>query len=98
MLLPGLMAANHDPGRISDPATLDLSRRDNPHIAFGHGIHFCLGARLARLEARVALPALLARFLELRLAVPADHLAPQPRHPRPYRPSGHPPVSPARTA
>jgi cytochrome P450 len=72
MLLPGLMAANHDPSRISDPASLDISRRDNPHIAFGHGILLRLGAQLARLEARVALPALFARFPGLRLAVPAD--------------------------
>jgi cytochrome P450 len=72
VVLPGLMAANHDPTRIVAPATLDISRRDNPHLAFGHGAHFCLGAQLARLEARVAMPALFARFPALRLAVPAD--------------------------
>jgi cytochrome P450 len=90
-VLPGLMAANNDPTRIPDPANLDITRRDNPHLAFGHGIHFCLGAQLARLEARVALPALLARFPELRLAVPADTVT---WHPSPalHAPTGLPVV------
>ncbi|MFD9966466.1 cytochrome P450 [Amycolatopsis sp. NPDC058986] len=64
-------AANHDPARFPDPEVLDPHRATAGHVAFGHGIHQCLGQQLARVEMRVALPALFARFPELRLAVPA---------------------------
>ncbi|WP_420715132.1 cytochrome P450 [Streptomyces sp. XY332] len=64
-------AANRDPLRFTDPDTLDIRRKATGQLGFGHGIHQCLGAQLARVEMRVALPALLARFPELRLAVPA---------------------------
>ncbi|MGW7578660.1 cytochrome P450 [Streptomyces sp. NPDC054765] len=63
-------AANRDPERFPDPDTLDLHRKATGHLAFGHGIHQCLGQQLARVEMRVAVPALFARFPTLRLAVP----------------------------
>jgi cytochrome P450 len=58
-------AANRDPRRFADPDRLDLRRDPNPHITFGHGIHYCVGAPLARLEIAVAMPALLRRLPEL---------------------------------
>jgi cytochrome P450 len=60
-------SANRDPKQFSEPDRLDLSRSPNPHLAFGHGIHFCIGAPLARLEARIALTELLGRFSHLAL-------------------------------
>nr|WP_180217983.1 cytochrome P450 [Streptomyces albus] len=67
-------AANRDPGRFPDPDRLDLGRDATGHLAFGHGIHRCLGAPLARVEAEVALRMVLARFPALRLAVPPERL------------------------
>jgi cytochrome P450 len=64
-----LGAANRDPGVYDDPAVLDINRESRPHLGFGHGIHFCLGAPLARLEARIAFSSLLRRFPDLELAV-----------------------------
>ena len=62
-----LGAANRDPAQFTDPERLDVSRSPNQHVAFGHGPHFCLGAQLSRLEGRVAVPALVRRFPNMRL-------------------------------
>ncbi|HMA47187.1 MAG TPA: cytochrome P450, partial [Frankiaceae bacterium] len=78
MVIPGLLAANRDPARITDPDVLDLTRADSAHLAFGLGVHHCLGAPLARLEGRIALGSLLGRFPRLRLAVPSDELVWRP--------------------
>ena len=73
-VLVALSSANRDPSRFGDPDRLDLGRDSSGHLAFGHGIHYCLGAPLARLEAEIAFSHLLARFGSMRLAVPADSL------------------------
>jgi cytochrome P450 len=64
---------------VDDTAkTFDVTRVDKRHVAFGHGVHYCLGAPLARSEAAIALPMLFDRFPNLRLAVPEDGLSPLP--------------------
>jgi len=63
-----LGAANRDPDVFASPDTLDVSRDPNPHVAFGHGVHFCIGAMLSRLEGRIAIPALVSRFPNMKLA------------------------------
>ncbi|MER7212082.1 cytochrome P450 [Streptosporangium sp. NPDC000239] len=78
MVILGLNTANRDPERFPDPHRLDLRRQDGGHLAFSHGIHQCLGQQLARVEMRVAFPALLNRFPTLRLAVPAEEVALRP--------------------
>ncbi|MFS8201116.1 cytochrome P450 family protein [Streptomyces sp. CWNU-52B] len=73
-VIVSLSAANRDPERFPDADTLDLDRTPNPHLAFGHGIHFCPGAALARTELQIALRALLTRLPGLRLAVDDEDL------------------------
>jgi len=65
-----IAAANHDPQRFRNPDSFDVARTPNDHVAFGEGIHFCLGANLARLEGAVAISSMLERFPKLRLANP----------------------------
>jgi len=73
-VIVALSSADRDPSRYAYPERLDLGRDSSGHLAFGHGIHYCLGAPLARLEAEIAFGALLDRFGSMRLAVPADSL------------------------
>jgi cytochrome P450 len=74
-VLVSLGSANRDPGRFPAPDVFDIGRNDGPHLGFGHGMHYCLGAPLARLEARVAFEELLGRHPRLSLAVGRDALA-----------------------
>ena len=67
-------SANRDPRQFPEPDVFDIARSPNRHLGFGQGMHYCLGAPLARLESQIALRALLARFPELRLAGPRDQL------------------------
>ena len=72
-VMVSLLAANADEARFEDPHELDVTRPPGGHLAFGHGIHYCLGAPLARLEGEIAIGRLLARFPSLRLAIdPAE--------------------------
>src|SRR5262249_62249763 len=70
LVLTLLGAANRDPRQFPEPDRLDLTRSPNQHFSFGRGIHFCLGAPLARLEGRIAIGSLVRRFPWLRLAGP----------------------------
>jgi cytochrome P450 len=69
LVLAAIASANRDENQFPDPDTLDITREPNRHLAFGLGIHFCLGASLARLEGQIAINALLTRTRDLRLAV-----------------------------
>ncbi len=69
VLIPLLLAADRDPATFENPNVFDITRENNPHIAFGHGIHFCLGASLARMEGRIAISKLMERFPKMALNV-----------------------------
>jgi cytochrome P450 len=73
-VLPAVSSADRDPAQFADPDRLDLGRDATGHVAFGHGVHHCLGAPLARMEAEVALGALVARFPAIALAVAPSEL------------------------
>ncbi|WP_193044606.1 cytochrome P450 [Mycolicibacterium baixiangningiae] len=72
LVFVSLPSANRDPGFVDAPESLDIVRGAPGHLAFGHGVHHCLGAPLARMEMRIALPALLRRFPNLALAEPFE--------------------------
>jgi cytochrome P450 len=74
-IIPVLAAANRDPAQFPEPDRLDLTRRENRHVAFGHGIHYCVGAPLAQVEGQVALAAIARRLPRLRPATSLDELA-----------------------
>ena len=65
LVLPMIGSANRDESQFANADDFDITRNPNPHVAFGHGIHACLGAALARLETRIALPDLLGRLKNL---------------------------------
>jgi cytochrome P450 PksS len=69
-----LGSANRDATRFIEPDAIDLTRYTRQHLAFGHGIHYCVGAPLARLEGQIAIGTLVQRFPDLRLTVPTDEL------------------------
>jgi cytochrome P450 len=72
MVVSWLLSANHDERRFPDPERIDLHRQPNRQLAFGHGVHFCLGAPLARIEGDIALRLLFERFAELQVVPGAD--------------------------
>jgi cytochrome P450 len=78
VVIVSLSSANRDEERFTEPARFDVARGESSHLAFGHGIHFCLGAPLARMEGQVAFETLLARLPELALGVPTEALVWRP--------------------
>jgi cytochrome P450 len=78
VVMPWLAAANRDGRVFAEPQRFDVHRRPNPHLTFGHGVHFCLGAPLARLEARVALRLMFERYRDIEPAAdePVEHRNP----------------------
>jgi cytochrome P450 len=71
-------SANHDPDQFANPDELDLTRQANRHVAFGQGVHFCIGAPLARLEAQIAIGAFVGRFPDYDLSTAEESLTYQP--------------------
>lgn len=74
LVFVALMGANMDPQHFTDPEALDITRQENQHLAFGKGVHYCLGAPLARLEGQIAISTLLQRLPNLQLASESEQL------------------------
>jgi cytochrome P450 len=74
VVLIAIGACNHDPRVFHDPATLDITRTPNDHLALGNGIHFCLGGPVARLEGKIAFATIVRRFPDMRLAIDPSEL------------------------
>lgn len=74
VVLLSLAAANRDPDRFPDPDALDLTRDARPHLAFGHGVHTCLGSHLVKLETEIAITTLFDRLPDLTLDIPGDEV------------------------
>lgn len=74
LVLAVLASANRDEQHFTSPDRLDITREPNRHLAFGHGIHYCVGAPLARLEGKIAIGTLVQRLPDLKLAIPAEHV------------------------
>ncbi|MER5740828.1 MULTISPECIES: cytochrome P450 [unclassified Streptomyces] len=73
-VIAALLSANRDPRRFEDPDRLDITRKGPRHLGLGHGLHNCIGAALARLEAEIAIPAVLNRFPGMELAIPREEV------------------------
>ena len=74
LMIIALNSANHDPDQFNDPEIFDITREKSPHLAFGKGIHLCLGAPLARLEGEIAIKSLIERFPDMKLDISKDAL------------------------
>lgn len=88
-LIPNWASANRDPQVFPEPDVFDIARSPNRHVAFAHGAHFCLGAQLARLETKIAIRSLLARYPNLKLGVEPDQVGLE-RMPFWHRHEGYP--------
>jgi cytochrome P450 len=73
-VMAAICSANRDTAKFADPETMDVHRQDNQHLAFGYGVHHCLGAPLARAELVIALTTLFRRFPGLKLATDVESL------------------------
>lgn len=74
LVIIALNSANHDPSMFDEPEIFDITRQENQHLAFGKGVHLCLGAPLACLEGEIAISSMLQRFPQMKLAVDIDEL------------------------